>query len=213
MIKTSSYNNFKTDIFKTVSISGDRGKSVDYKGEYYSKLAPKLSFWKKWHENIDVVPELENNKYYMEEYYKEVLSKLNPEKVYEDLDNSILLCYEDSSEFCHRHIVAAWLELLLDIEVKEQVIEEGKIIDVKRPEYIKDILEDIIKKEKNMRGFSSLRALYLFEKSEYMELKADEIEEKTGKSAESYRQEACYLRCDADEAEAEYNKKSKIIKR
>ena len=50
MIKTSSYNNFKSDIFRTVSISGDRGKNAGYKGECYSKLAPKLSFWKKWHE-------------------------------------------------------------------------------------------------------------------------------------------------------------------
>ena len=41
---------------------------------------------------------------------------------------------------------------------------------------------------------------------EKYEAKADELEEKTGKCYDSYRQAACYLRCDADEDEAEYNK-------
>ena len=207
MIKTSSYKDFKSDLFKTVSISGDRGKQEGYEGTCYPKLAPKLSFWKKWHENIGVVSEEENNKFYIEEYYKQVLSFLNPEKVYEELDNSILLCYEDSDEFCHRHIVSAWFELFLDVEVCECVLDGYKILNVDRPVYIKQILENIIKKEKNMRGFTSLRALYLFEKSEQLEDLANKLEEETGKPYDSYRQAACYLRCEADEAEAEYKLK------
>lgn len=214
MIKTSSYKNFKSDLFKTVSISGDRGNQEGYKGTCYPKLAPKLSFWKKWHENIGVVSEEENNKFYIEEYYKQVLSFLNPEKVYEELDNSILLCYEDSDEFCHRHIVSAWFELFLDVEVCECVLDGYKILNVDRPVYIKQILENIIKKEKNMRGFTSLRALYLFEKSEQLEDLANKLEEETGKPYDSYRQAACYLRCEADEAEAEYKlKENKCIKK
>lgn len=204
MIKTSSYENLKSSLFKTISISGDRGKSVGYTGLCYPKLAPKLSFWKKWHENIGVVSEEENNRYYIEEYYKQVLSNLDPEIVYKELDHSILLCYEDSDQFCHRHIVAAWLELLLNEEVDEVIMEEYKIKKVIRPKYIKQILEEVIKQEKEMRGFTCLRALYLFEKSEYLENKANELEEQTGKICDSYRQEACYLRCDADEAESEY---------
>jgi len=31
----------------------------------------------------------------------------------------ILLCYEKPNEFCHRHIVAAWFEILLGIHVPE----------------------------------------------------------------------------------------------
>ena len=211
MIKTGNYKNFGSCIFKTVSISGGRGKGANYTGECYSGLAPKLSFWKKWHENIGAVPEKENDRYYIEQYYNQVLSKLDPEKVYKDLDHSILLCYEDSEEFCHRHIVAAWLELLLDEKVSEAVIEENKIIDIERPDYVKEVLEKVMKEEKNMRGFTCLRAAYLFEKAESLEEKANELEEKTGKIYGSYRQEACYLRCDADEAEAEYRSKCKKI--
>ena len=58
---------------------------------------------------------------------------------------------------------------------------------------------------RNMRGFNSLRALYLFEKGEKLESLAKELEEKS-KCYDGYRQAACYLRCDADEVESEYNK-------
>ena len=59
--------------------------------------------------------------------------------------------------------------------------------------------------DRNMRGFNSLRALYLFEKGEKIEKRANELEAKTGDCYDVFRQEACYYRCDADEAEAEYN--------
>lgn len=43
------------------------------------------------------------------------------------LDNSILLCWEPSSEFCHRHIVAAWLRYnhveCYELERIEDIIE------------------------------------------------------------------------------------------
>ena len=55
-----------------------------------------------------------------------------------------------------------------------------------------------------MRGFTSLRALYLFEKGEQLEARADELEEQTGKCYDSYRQEACFYRCDADNVEVKY---------
>lgn len=75
----------------------------------FSLLAPKLSFWKVWHknQNFGMISEEENNKYYVEHYYEQVLLKLDPEEIYRELDNSILLCYEENTEFCHRHIVAA----------------------------------------------------------------------------------------------------------
>ena len=53
-----------------------------------------------------------------------------------------------------------------------------------------------------------MRALYLFDKGEKMEEKANKLEE-SGKNGESYRQQACYYRCDADEAEAKYNASKK----
>ena len=122
-----------------------------------------------------------------------------------------LLCYEDASEFCHRHIVSAWFELILGVKVPEVILENGRIIEVNRPEYIKEYLEEIIKKNKNMKGFSSLNALYLFEQSEQYESKAIALEDK-GKSAFEERQIAGYLRCEADEAEANYKTKKRILK-
>ena len=58
---------------------------------------------------------------------------------------------------------------------------------------------------RNMHGFNSLRALYLFEQSENLEIKAKDKENKTGQNYDNYRQAACYLRCEADIAEEEYN--------
>lgn len=204
MIYTSSYDEQKRTIYKTYSISGDRGKLADYKGECYSKLAPKKSFWQVWHDNIGKISEEENNKYYIEEYYKEVLSKLDPESVYDELLGSTLLCYEKNDEFCHRHIVAAWFELLLGVHVPEiNYIRE----EVSRPEYIKDYLEETIKNNINMKGFTSLRARYLFHKSELLEEKANKLEkENPDYCYDGYRQSACFLRCSADMEEDEYRK-------
>lgn len=207
MISTSSHNNWQSDKYITYSISGNRGQDANYQGRCYPKLAPKLSFWKTWHDNIGKISEEENNRYYVQEYWNQVLSKLDPEQVYRELDDSILLCYESNMEFCHRHIVAAWFEILLDVNVPEQKAKDYTIEEIEKPTYIKQYLEDVMRYDRNMRGFNSLRALYLFEKGEKLEFLANELEEKNGKCYDKYRQAACYLRCDADEAEAEYNKK------
>lgn len=59
----------------------------------------------------------EDKERYEEMYVDQILSKLDPLKVYNDLgENAILLCHEsiakiESGEtFCHRHMVARWLE-------------------------------------------------------------------------------------------------------
>lgn len=211
MISTSSHKNWQSTHFSTYAISGNRGKDANYKGRCYPKLAPKLQFWEIWHNNIGVISDEENNKFYVQEYYAQVLSKLDPEQVYKELDNSILLCYEDNTEFCHRHIVAAWFEILLDVTVPEEKAEGYNIEIVDKPDYIKEYLDEVMRKNRNMHGFKSLRALYLFEKGEKLEAEADRLEQETGKCYNHYRQEACFLRCAADEAEEKFNQK-KLIK-
>lgn len=208
MIYTSNYDELGNSMYLTYSISGDRGKRVNYEKRCYPKLAPKKSFWEIWHNNIGKIPEEENNKYYVEKYWNEVLSKLDPESVYNELNHSILLCYEKNTDFCHRHIVAAWFELFLG-EIIPEINREKEIID--RPEYIKEYLEETIKNNVNMRGFTSLRALYLFEKSEKLEEKANQYEENTG-IWYSYKQSACYLRCEADIAEDKYREQKILVK-
>lgn len=146
MIYTGSHKNCFTDKYKLVSISGNRGKDVHFMGECYPALAPKLSFWKIWHDNIGKISPYDNNRYYIEEYYKQVLSKLDAIEVFENLDNSILLCYEEAEEFCHRHIVAAWLEIKLNIVVPEVKVINNELVYLNRPSYIKNELEMIMKK-------------------------------------------------------------------
>ena len=166
MISTSSHNNCNTKKYKTESISRNKGKDANYKGECCTNLAPGRDFWYIWHNNIGVIPEKENNKYYIEKYYDTVLSKLDPLETYNELDASILLCYENSDEFCHRHIVAAWFELFLDVKVPEVKVENEKIEYKEKPSYIKEMLEEIIREKLNIQNDQSLREYYYLEKND-----------------------------------------------
>jgi hypothetical protein len=99
------------------------GKAPDwYKGLQYKKLAPKYDFFMKWKENHD-------NDYYIKCFNEQVLDRLNAEQVIKELDSLLLnqtttidysgdlkevprialICYEKPSDFCHRHLVADWL--------------------------------------------------------------------------------------------------------
>lgn len=84
-------------------------------GEEFKKLAPPAEIIK-----------IRNEELYTKLYYEKVLNKLNPQDVYEELgENAVLLCYESwesiksGKTFCHRRIVAEWLQNNLCIEVKE----------------------------------------------------------------------------------------------
>ena len=215
MISTSSYKGFDTELYSRYSISGDCGKSVGYEGKCYSALAPKKEFWKTWHDNIGKISEEENTRYYIEEYYKQVLSKLDPDTVYKELCYSTLLCYEDSEEFCHRHVVAAWFNLLLGDSIKPVVeikLVDGKISEVEDcSSRYEEILEDVIRRNERMCGFTSVRARYLFDKGEQLEAIADEKEASNPDvCCDSLRQAACYLRCDADMAEEQYKNERRM---
>ena len=217
MIYTSSYKDWKSDKYKTYSISGDRGKNTEpeYQGEYYQALAPKKDFWKKWHKKIGKISEEENNWYYIQEFWKEVLSKLDPSQVYKELDDSVLLCYESSELFCHRHIVAAWFEILLDVKVPEIVAKGNEFEERERPAYIKEYLEAAMRQNRDMRGFTSLRALYLFEQSEELEEKADKYEQETGLHYNDFRQKAIFLRSSSESVEKMYrdHERNKILQK
>lgn len=209
MITTSSYKDFDTNLYSGVSISKDRGKDADFSGETFLELAPKEAFFRVWKNNRGVIPEDENTRYYVEEYYKQVLSKLDPAEVYRKLEYKTLLCYEDSSEFCHRHLVAAWFNLLLGDTIKP--VTEIKMVDGKL-EVVGDcgsryegLLETVIKKNERMCGFNSVRARYLFDLGEKLEALADEKESADPEHNYDYlRQAACFRRCDADALEEEY---------
>ena len=90
----------------TISICG---KAPDwYHGLQYKKLAPKYDFFIKWKANHD-------NDYYIKCFNEQVLSVLTAEAVVKELTDRaegkdiVLLCYEKTGDFCHRHLVAEWL--------------------------------------------------------------------------------------------------------
>ena len=144
MIKTSNYNNCHTDKYQVYSISRDKGEDANYNGDCFLDLAPKKEFFKTWRHNRGLIDEITNNEYYIQEFYNQVLKELDPQEIYEKLDNSILLCYEEHNEFCHRHIVAAWFELTLGVTVKEVRIKDSVEEVLDRPEYIKIYLNKIM---------------------------------------------------------------------
>lgn len=145
-IFTGNYEECK--VGNLISISGDRGKKVGFKGKAIPKLAPKRAFWDIWHDNIGRISEEANTRYYIEQYYKQVLSSLDIEELLKDEKDSILLCYEKGQDFCHRHVLAEYIELTYGLKVHDiKIDDELNIEENPRPEYIRDILINVIQKE------------------------------------------------------------------
>lgn len=96
-----------------------------FTGTKFSALAPKKWWWKIWHDSFkDDLESEESRAWYTERYYETVLSSFNPpsslETMLEKIGNDIcFLCYETPEKFCHRHIVASWLETSLEKTVLE----------------------------------------------------------------------------------------------
>lgn len=122
MIYTSYFAKLKSLPENVIPIS-ICGKAPNwYTGLQYKKLAPKYDFFMKWKETHD-------NDYYIKCFNEQVLDKLDAQKVVQELNNLIdgimlnpkifhdkslipdiaLICYEKPSDFCHRHLVADWL--------------------------------------------------------------------------------------------------------
>lgn len=109
-MNTSYFAKYKGE--NAVSIAG---KCPDwFKGRQYKKLAPKYDWWKKWRD------ESLSEEWYKEQYYKTILNKLDAKQVYEELgEDAVLLCWEKSGKFCHRHLIADWFQKELGIEITE----------------------------------------------------------------------------------------------
>ena len=76
-----------------------------YKGLWWKFLAPSWDIFSKWKNKII------NDDEYTDRFFKEILSKVNIDELKDQLQqiqNPILLCYEKDG-FCHRHLVADWL--------------------------------------------------------------------------------------------------------
>lgn len=106
-------SNFKKNKHNPNAVSISGYAPDDFCGRQYKNLAPKFWFYQKYKNDGD-------SNFYTEQYQKEVLDKLDPKQVYEDLGpDAVLLCYETEYQFCHRFLVAKWLEDNLNIEIEE----------------------------------------------------------------------------------------------
>lgn len=104
-----------TSYFASKKYNKNQGISISrynkfWQGEVYSELFPStslLAWWKSLSEEAQKCQDYQQ--IYFEAYKQETLAKLDPNKVAAELEGRVLLCYEKSENFCHRHIVAAWL--------------------------------------------------------------------------------------------------------
>jgi len=89
-----------------------------YEGREWKHLAPYFSTYTKY----------KNGEYtefqYMDEYIPKIekLDKMELKKQIDSIPNLILLCYEKEG-FCHRHLLADWLENNLGYVVEEYKVE------------------------------------------------------------------------------------------
>jgi hypothetical protein len=114
-MKTSYFGSIKIKgLSDLISISMKPPKYFLNIVKIYKPLCPSYQLVMEYKKSI--ITEYE----YERQYYSTILDCLDPKKVYRELgDDSILLCYEKSGEFCHRRLVAKWFKENLNIDVPE----------------------------------------------------------------------------------------------
>lgn len=107
-MNTSYFAKYKGDNGVSIAIKAAPG----FAGETYSPLYPNWSFLKQYKEDGD-------QQAYVKAYHEQILSKLDPQEVYNDLKGKTLLCWEKSGTFCHRRLVANWIKKHIGVTVPE----------------------------------------------------------------------------------------------
>lgn len=106
-IYTSNYASVKKipEGFQPIAISV--GPPKWFKGTVDKRLAPSWAMMKKPRADYDRL-------------FAAQLKKLDAKQIISELpENAVLLCYESHNDWCHRRMVAEWLEQELDIVVPE----------------------------------------------------------------------------------------------
>ena len=92
-----------------------------FNGPVLSELAPTKSILYQFKKTGD-------KKLYIERFNDEVLSLISPESIYNlivsiaegrGFNQAALVCYEKPNTFCHRHLVAGWLNSTLGLTIEE----------------------------------------------------------------------------------------------
>ena len=162
ILGTGNYYDVKSG--NTVSVTGDGGNAWGYFGPAYKKLAPKLVTYTPYAKKLEELENLKNDvsrlkEYiefrkqiedeYIKSYYdirlkdldvKELLCILN-EKFGNDI---ILLCHESIDEFCHRRLIADYIELKTGIYVPEVSVDEQgnvkKLVPIRYKNRLKEVM-------------------------------------------------------------------------
>ena len=136
ILGTGSYDTVKFG--NTVSITGDGGNAWNYFGLAYKKLAPLLMTYLLYADALkdlekikDSIPLEEYTKKkrkieftYIKSYYETRLRNLEMEDFLKTLEakfgtNIIFLCHEPVNEFCHRRVLADYIELQTGVYIPE----------------------------------------------------------------------------------------------
>ena len=109
-MKTSYFAKYKKEDGISIALSCPNW----FKGPSYRQLNPTWNMLEQYRLTRD-------QESYIKVYNQEILSKLDPQQVYDDLKDKVLLCWEkkEPGMFCHRRLVADWIYKHLDIYVPE----------------------------------------------------------------------------------------------
>jgi uncharacterized protein YeaO (DUF488 family) len=130
MIYTSNYaRSGKYSLSYAISV-----KPPDwYEGKCLPQLAPT------WELVTGIKRGIITEEEYSTRYINLLISrKYDPQKIVDALpDNTRLLCYESAGEFCHRRVLAKWIEDSIGVIIPEWTSEE----DIKKEEMLNDLVE------------------------------------------------------------------------
>ena len=162
ILGTGSYDTVKFG--NTVSITGDGGNAWNYFGPAYKKLAPLLMTYLLYADALkdlekikDSIPLEEYTKKkrkieftYIKSYYETRLRNLEMEDFLKTLEakfgtNIIFLCHEPVNEFCHRRVLADYIELQTGVYIPEVKIMSNDEFNLKQPLNYKRELKRIMK--------------------------------------------------------------------
>ena len=161
ILGTGSYSNVKSG--NTVSITGDGGNAWGYFGPSYKKMSPKLYLWQYYDQNPEHLSEEELIDWYINEFYNLRLKGLKANDLLATLkerfgENIVLLCHElpgleiNKEHFCHRRLLANWIELETGIIIPEVSIDLHGNVKAEKIYDLKPRIKKLIKTEtKNIK--------------------------------------------------------------
>ncbi len=162
ILGTGNYCNVKDG--NTVSVTGDGGNAWKYFGPAYKKLAPRLityiPYAKQYKELLRLKQDTSNLKMciefrkkiedeYIASYYETRLKNLDVLELLNILenkfgDNIILLCHEPIEEFCHRRLIADYIELQTGIYIPEVKVNNDGMVKKLTPIRYKNRLKKVM---------------------------------------------------------------------